>query len=465
MKLRTIATLIFFATTALISHAQTFTSLASLSDNTGAEPNAIGQQANGKLWVTTFGQGKFDCGTAFQASLVGKLSYRSNFTCTGGNEPQGLTLGTDGNYYGVTFFGGSGNAGTVFKRTPTAVLTVLYNFTSDGTSGSEPVGTLALGPDGDFYGATYSSSSSNNYSGTLYKITPDGTLTTIHTFCLQFGCPDGSQPYSSPVLAMDGNFYGTTYGGGAHGVGTMYRITPQGVLTTLYSFDPSVDSVFFPTAPLVQAANGNFYSVVSQGGANNDGAVFGITPSGNFTVLHNFDGTDGYLPVGLMQATDGNFYGTTVGVDNQINGSIFQMTPAGNLTMLHKFNGTDGLSPVMLIQDTNGTLYGVTSGGGNVYCAYDPSYGCGTVFSLDVGLSPFVETVPAVGPIGAPVTILGTNLIGVKSVKFNGVSSQLQSKSSSEILTTVPAGATTGTITLTDRDGTLVSNVPFTVTN
>jgi uncharacterized repeat protein (TIGR03803 family) len=460
MKLRTIATLIFFATTALISHAQTFTSLASLSDNTGAEPGAIGQQANGKLWVTTGNQGKFDCGTAFQASLVGKLSYRSNFSCTGGNEPQGLTLGTDGNYYGVTFFGGSGNAGTVFKRTPTAVLTVLYNFTSDGSSGSEPVGTLALGPDGNFYGATYGGGDQYSY-GTLFRVTPSGTLTTLY----QFDFTNGAQPYSSPVLGNDGNFYGVTYSGGAYGGGTFYKLTPQGEFTAVYSFGEFAADPARPTAPLVQAANGNFYSVVGQGGANNDGAVFEITPSGDLTVLHNFDGTDGYFPVGLMQATDGNFYGTTVGVDNQINGSIFQMTPAGNLTMLHKFNGTDGLSPVMLIQDTNGTLYGVTSGGGNVYCAYDPSYGCGTVFSLDVGLSPFVETVPAVGPIGAPVTILGTNLIGVKSVKFNGVSSQFQTKSSSEILTTVPAGATTGTITVTDRDGTLANNVPFTVTN
>jgi uncharacterized repeat protein (TIGR03803 family) len=463
MKLRTLA--ILFISTTVISHAQTFTSLASLSDKTGAEPTAIGQQANGKLWVTTFGQGKFDCGTVFQASLVGKLSLRSNFSCTNGNEPQGLTLGTDGNYYGVTFSGGSGNAGTVVKRTPAGALTVLYDFTFNGSSGSGPVGTLALGPDGNFYGATYSSSSSNSYAGTLFKITPGGTLTTLYAFCLQYACPDGSQPYSSPILAMDGNFYGTTYSSGAYGGGTFYRITPQGNFTTLYSFGGSPDSPERPTAPLAQATNGNFYGVVSQGGANDAGAVFEITPSGILTVLHNFDGTDGYFPVGLMQATDGNFYGTTVGVDHEGNGSVFQMTPAGNLTILHKFNGTDGLLPTMLIQDTNGTLYGVTSGGGDVYCAYDPSYGCGTVFSLDVGLSPFVATVPAVGPVGAPVTVLGTNLKGVKSVKFNGVAAQFKTKYGSEILTTVPAGATTGTVTVTGRDGTLVSNVPFTVTN
>src|ERR1700722_9360379 len=461
MKIRTVAILFFFLTTAVFSHAQTFTSLASLSDKTGADPTAIGQQTNGKLWVTTSGQGEFDCGTVFQASLVGKLSERSNFSCTNGNGPQGLTLGTDGNYYGVTFFGGSGRSGTVFKRTPAGVVTVLYNFPSDGSSGSEPVGTLALGTDGNFYGATESSSPSNNYSGTLFKITPSGTLTTLYLFDFT----NGAQPYSSPLLGKDGNFYGLTYGGGAYGVGTFYKLTPQGKFTVVYSFDTATDGVFFPSAPLLQAANGDFYSVVSQGGANNDGAVFEITPSGDFTVLHDFDGTDGYFPFGLMQATDGNFYGTTAGVDNEINGSIYQMTPAGNLTMLHKFDGTDGLSPAMLIQETNGTLYGVTSGGGDMYCAYDPSYGCSTIFSLEVGLGPFVKTVPAVGSVGTPVTILGTNLKGVKSVKFNGVAAHFKTASGSEILTTVPAGATTGTVTVTELDGTLLSNIRFRVTN
>ena len=465
MKLRTVALLLFCVATAVMSHAQTFTSLASLSDKTGAEPLALGQQANGNLWVAPFTEGKFTCGTIFQATLVGKLSQLFNFDCTDGKWPQGLTLGTDGNYYGVTSTGGSGNTGTVFRRTPAGVLSVLYNFPSDGSSGTSPVGTLALGADGNFYGATFSSSSSNNNGGTLFKITPAGTLTTIYAFCLQFLCPDGSQPYSSPVLAMDGNFYGLTYGGGAHGVGTMYKITPQGVLTTLYSFDPTVDNIFFPGAPLFQAANGNFYSVASQGGANDYGAVFEITPSGVFTVLHDFNGTDGYWPFGLMQATDGNFYGTIAVVGNQTNGALYQLTPAGDLTILHQFNGTDGLGPVMLIQHTNGMLYGITQGGGDVYCAYDPSFGCGTIFSLDVGLSSFVKTVPAVGPVGAHVIILGTNLNGVASVTFNGVPAHFQTKSGSEIVTTVPVGATTGTVSVTDSNGTLVSNIPFTVTN
>jgi uncharacterized repeat protein (TIGR03803 family) len=166
-----------------------------------------------------------------------------------------------------------------------------------------------------------------------------------------------------------------------------------------------------------------------------------------------------------MQATDGNLYGTTAGVNNEINGSLYQLTLAGNLTMLHTFNGTDGLSPVTLIQHTNGTLYGITEGGGDVYCAYDPAFGCGTVFSLDVGLSPFVKTLPALGPVGARIIILGTNLNGVQSVTFNGVAAHFKTKSSSEILTTVPVGATTGTVRVTDGNGTLISNIPFTVTN
>ena len=118
----------------------------------------------------------------------------------------------------------------------------------------------------------------------------------------------------------------------------------------------------------------------------------------------------------------------------------------------------------MLIQDTNGALYGVTGGGGNGSCGYDPLFGCGTIFSLDVGLGPFVKTVPNGGAVGATVIILGSNLDDVKSVSFNGTAAQFTVKSVSEILTTVPTGATTGTVSVTDRNGTLLSNVRFTVT-
>jgi uncharacterized repeat protein (TIGR03803 family) len=464
MRIKHWAPVLLSAVFAVASHAQTFTSLVSLSDQTGAEPQFLGQRANGSLWVTASGEGGSDCGTAFQTTLAGKLSGFRNFKCTNGNEPGGLTLGTDGNYYGVTFVGGSENAGTVFKLTPGGALTVLYNFTQDGKTGSGPVGTLALGSEGNLYGATYSSSSRNSYAGTLFKITPTGTLTTFYTFCLSYACPDGAQPYSSPIQGNDGNFYGTTYSLGAYGGGTIYKITLHGEFSTLYSLGEFAGDPSRPTAPLIQGADGNFYGSAGQSGANNDGAIFQVTPSGIFTVLHNFDNTDGYGPIGLMQATDGNFYGTTGGIDSQDTGSIFKMTSAGNITTLHKFDGTDGINPIMVVQDTNGVFYGVTAGGGDVSCDYDPSYGCGTIFSLDTGLVPFIVTVPHLGRVGASVIILGTDLRDIKSVSFNGTPATFTSKSTSEILTTVPAAAKTGTVTVTYRNGTLQSNVPFTVT-
>jgi uncharacterized repeat protein (TIGR03803 family) len=461
MKLRTVAVLLFCIATAVTSHAQTFTSLSSLSDNTGASPQALGQQANGKLWVATSTQGKFKCGTVFQASLVGELSEIRNFSCTDGNEPQGLTLGTDGNYYGVTYFGGSGNGGTVFKLTPTGTLTVLHHFTDNGSTGSGPVGVLALGTDGNFYGATFGGGEPVFGYGTLFRITPSGTLTTL----IQFDFTNGAQPDVSPTLGRDGNFYGTTSAGGTYGGGTVYRITPQGKLKTIYNFGAAGAPTYPTFAPLIQGRDGNFYSTTGQSGANNYGTVYKVTPSGTLTVLHNFDNTDGYFPGALMQATDGNFYGTTAGIDNEDTGSIFQMTPAGDIKTLHTFDGTDGINPVMLIQDTNGVLYGVTAGGGDVSCVYDPSYGCGTIFSLDVGLGPFVETQPTSGPEGAKVGILGQGFTSSSVVKFGGVQAETVTATGTTFLrATVPAGALTGSVTVTTGSTKLTSNLTFRAT-
>src|ERR1700693_3998221 len=134
MATRYWASLLLCAVFGAASHAQTFTSIASLSDETGAQPNALGQRTNGTLWVSAPAEGKSDCGTVFQTSLVGDLSHFLNFNCTNGNEPEALTLGTDGNYYGVTFFGGPDNGGTIIKLTPSGDLSVLYNFAIDGTT-------------------------------------------------------------------------------------------------------------------------------------------------------------------------------------------------------------------------------------------------------------------------------------------------------------------------------------------
>ena len=143
------------------------------------------------------------------------------------------------------------------------------------------------------------------------------------------------------MQATDGSFYGTTSAGGVHGYGTVFKITPAGRLTSLHSFESATNGAN-PNAGLVQATDGNFYGTTSGGGVNGHGTVFKITTSGRLTTLHSFDSTDGAAPIaGLVQATDGNFYGTTS--EGGINGygTVFKLNPARRLTTLHNFDLTD----------------------------------------------------------------------------------------------------------------------------
>jgi uncharacterized repeat protein (TIGR03803 family) len=250
--------------------------------------------------------------------------------------------------------------------------TVLHAFagTSDGVS---PQGSLIQANDGNLYGMTSGGGASNG--GTVFQITPAGTLTVLHAFV---GATDGVSPQGSLIQASDGNFYGMTSGGGANNGGTVFQITPAGTLTVLHAFVGATDGVS-PQGSLIQASDGNFYGMTSGGGANNGGTVFQITPAGILTVLHAFAGaTDGISPQGsLIQASDGNLYGMTSGGGANNGGTVFQITLAGTLTVLHAFAGaTDGISPQgSLIQASDGTLYGMASGGG--------ANNSGTVFQID----------------------------------------------------------------------------------
>jgi uncharacterized repeat protein (TIGR03803 family) len=357
-------------------------------------------------------------------------------------------------------------------------LTTLANF--DGANGSNPYsGSLIQGTNGNFYGTTAGGGANNDPvcasddglvgCGTVFEITPEGTLTTLYSFCAQKNCTDGDGPFAGLLQATNGNFYGTTVYGGANGSGTVFEITLGGKLTTLYSFcvQTSCADGSFPIAGLVQGTDGSFYGTTILGGASNVGTVFEITLGGALTTLHSFDVTDGGQPSGgLIQATDGNFYGTTgIGGNGDCTlgcGTVFEMVPSGALTTLHSFDGADGDIPLGPVQATDGSFYGTTSGGGvNANCT--SLTGCGTIFSLSVALGPFVEALPASGNVGAPVTILGTNLTGATGVSFNGTAATFNVVSASEIMTTVPAGATTGTIQVTTPGGTLTSNANFLV--
>jgi len=379
--------------------------------------------------------------------------------------------------------------GTVFKINPNGGLVTVYNFCSQGgtacTDGFGPQAGLVQAAGGNFYGTMESGGANATECafggcGTVFKITPSGTLTTLYSFCSQTGCTDGEQPYAGLVQGSNGNLYGTTSGGGVNttgceypfsGCGTVFKITPSGTLTTLYRFcsETGCTDGANPTAGLIQATDGNLYGTTYYGGANNRGTVFKITPSGTLTTLYSFcpqGGTactrhtnpDGGNPsAGLVQATDGNFYGTT-------SGTVFKITPVGTLTTLYTFcphfGCSDGAGPLALVQDTDGSFYGTTQFGASKVCQ---PFGCGTVFSLSVGLGPFVKTQPDWGGAGRFVEILGTNLNGATSVSFNGTPAVFRVVLNSLIKTTVPAGATTGTVEVVTPSGTLSSNVPFRV--
>jgi uncharacterized repeat protein (TIGR03803 family) len=293
-----------------------------------------------------------------------------------------------------------------------------------------------------------------------------------------FGGTDGESPQAGLVQAANGDFFGTTYGGGANGYGTVFKITPSGKLTTLYSFCPQGGKCADggnPVAALIQASDGNFYGTTVYG-ANGGGTIFKITPGAKFTTLYRFcsepNCTDGAGSAGaLIQATDGNFYGTTLGGGSYDGGTVFKVTAKGKLTTLYSFcpqggKCIDGYFPLAaLVQDTDGEFYGTTAGGGSADCGGGHGGApCGTAFKLSVGLGPFVETQPASGKVGTAVKVLGTDLTGATSVTFNGTASVFKVVSASLIKTTVPTGATTGKVEVMTPKGTLKSNVTFQVT-
>lgn len=254
--------------------------------------------------------------------------------------------------------------------------------TFNGANGDGPYyGALVQGANGNFYGTTttggdITTSCSNGQGfdcGTIFELTPGGNLTTIYTFCAQVNCADGLLPYSGLTLGRDGNFYGTTsLGGTLFGEGTIYKVTPTGQLTTLYSFCSQLNCTdgSYPIAGLVQASNGNFYGTTMQGGTYNQGVVFQISPTGTYKVLHSFcaqtNCTDGTAPfAGLMQASNGALYGTTSSGGAHGAGTVFAITPSGKFQTLHSFAFTDGSSPYsVLLQTSNGAIYGTTVYGG-----------------------------------------------------------------------------------------------------
>ena len=379
---------VILLTVATVAHADTQFDILTAFDVTAQAPAApLVQGADGNFYGTTFQGGAAGAGTVFQLTPAGSLTVLYSFTGgpDGAYPYAGLVQGADGNFYGTTSQGGDANAGTVFQVTPAGTLTTLHTFTGT-TDGASPYASLIASADGNFYGTTSAGGAAG--AGTVFQLTPSGSLTVLYAFT---GADDGGDPYAGVIAGADGNFYGTTNQGGSAGAGTVFQLTPAGALTVLHAFTGGADGAY-PYGAVIQTPDGSLYGTTSQGGVNSGGVVFQLTPDGTLTALHTFAGgpTDGAYPLGtLILATDGNLYGTTLFGGAVDAGTVFQLTPAGAMTILQSFTGgNDGAYPYAgVIQASDGRFYGTN--------AYGGAAGGGVAFRLSTAPSLVTWNMPA----------------------------------------------------------------------
>jgi uncharacterized repeat protein (TIGR03803 family) len=389
------------------------------SPTDGAIPGAgLIQDTAGNLYGSTVYGGaessacwsELECGVVFRLSPTGAetVLYRFSGGADGGN-PGSLIRDAAGNLYGTAYAGGAksstcqfGTCGVVFKLSLSGTETVLYSFTG-GADGGNPGGdALVRDAAGNLYGTASGGGASNacfgGPCGVVFKLSPAGTETVLHTFT---GGADGGVPFAGLTRDAAGNLYGTTGHGGASGNGVVFELircdsAPSGYdFKVLYTFTGGADGGPFPSG-LIQDTAGNLYGTTEEGGSRacspGCGTVFKVGPTGSQTVLYRFTGgADGAFPGGgLTRDTAGNLYGTTLagGVESSACqggqptcGVVFRLSPTGTEKVLHSFTGFDGAQPsTSLIQDAGGNLYGTTGFGGTNTCY--PPYGCGVVFRL-----------------------------------------------------------------------------------
>jgi uncharacterized repeat protein (TIGR03803 family) len=361
------------------------------SPGDGSNWSSITQGADGNFYGTSVTGGPFDpncatnltgCGLLYKMTPSGAFTVLYTFKASGNTDNQApiypyspLLLASDGNFYGTTSEGPS-----VFRMTPSGQVTFLTNL------GGGSYGKLIQARDGNFYGTTAIGGPGTCSrdraqtcfpqagSGTVFRMSPSGTLTTMYTFT---GGAAGAKPYAGLIQGSDGNLYGTTQAG-AEGFGTVFRIRLDGTLSLLHTFTGKADGGN-PYAPLVEGSDGALYGTTTYGTSYNAGTVFRVTTSGAFTTLHTFTGysvpdeaarpgvpLDGAFPAApLIQMADGNFVGVTAGGGQFSGGTAFKISPAGSYSQVFTFAGNaEGSSPVWLIRGADGNFYGNGQYGG-----------------------------------------------------------------------------------------------------
>jgi len=330
---------------------------------------------DGNFYGMTNKGGTFGYGTIFRMSATGAITIlrQLNYNTDGGYPDGELIKGVDDYLYGVTTSGGATSYGTIFKISTSGDFSVIksFNYAADG---AHPYGHLTLAKDGNYYGTTYNGGA--NSVGTIYKLTPGGTFSVIHHMSL---AADGGNSYSSLVEGSDGNLYGVAYYGGTYGYGTIFRVTTGGNLTLLKSLNASSDGGY-PLSDLIQGKDGNFYGTASSYGPNGGGTIFKITAGSVFIVVKSLSySADGSSPAGaLTQNTDGTFYGMNRNGGTNSGGTIYKIAN-GVYSVIHAMQPKTegGSSSGALVKGNDGNLYALAGSGG--------TYNIGTAFKVSTG--------------------------------------------------------------------------------
>lgn len=353
---------------------------------------ALLQAADGSFYgVTAAGTPKGYGGSIFRVTASGTLSTLHQFS-PGGLPESGVIAGPDGAFYGAAELGGSNGLGSIYRITAAGDFSTLYSFTGGG-NGLRPKAALTLGSDGSFYGTT-SEGGNGTGSGTIFRVTPGGAYSQLHSFDL---ATTGNQPLGKLLQASDGNFYGTTTSFGANNAGTLYRLTPTGVITVLHAFRGDTSEGGGPAAGVIQGADGALYGTTAGGGSTAGGTVYRVTLDGAFSTLYTFrSGAPGENPRSpLLLGRDGNFYGTASNISfNDSRGVVYRLTPQGQYAVVYQsasLANEDGLEDEP-IQAADGDLYVPTRS--------DGSFNFGSVIAIS-GPADRVGTLSAAAGIGS----------------------------------------------------------------